>query len=151
MSAKVHIYMSAPTRDYLGEIICIIRKIHRLRKELPCAIHGFLRKVWIHRLRSAIHGSLRSTDCAQQCYTYMIMAGLSWLVQRMNGCFLETSREIQWPPNNVITIYGCWVNCQSNVQYVCPVSTAVRVKISLVESNHCSQSYPKSAHLLVLL
>ena len=33
----------------------------------------------------------------------------------------------------------------------CPVSTAVRVKISLVESNHCSQSYPKSAHLLVLL
>ena len=31
-----------------------------------CAIHGFLRNVWIHRLRSAIHGLRRSTDCVQQ-------------------------------------------------------------------------------------
>ena len=34
-----------------------------------CAIHGFLRNVWIHRLRSAIHGLRRSTDCAQHMYT----------------------------------------------------------------------------------
>ena len=42
-----------------------LAKIHRSRKHLPCAIHGFLREVRIHRLRSAIHGSARSTDCAQ--------------------------------------------------------------------------------------
>ena len=36
------------------------------RSTHSCAIHGFLRKVWIHRLRSAIHGLRRSTDCAQQ-------------------------------------------------------------------------------------
>ena len=30
-----------------------------------CAIHGFLRRVWIHRLRKQIHGYRRSTDCAQ--------------------------------------------------------------------------------------
>ena len=62
---SVHIYMSPPTRDYYSEIICIIRKIHRSRNQLPCAIHGFLRKLRIHRLCSTIHGSRRSTDCAQ--------------------------------------------------------------------------------------
>ena len=31
-----------------------------------CAIHGFLRRVWIRRLRKQIHGYRRSTDCAQQ-------------------------------------------------------------------------------------
>ena len=45
------------------------RQIGRSRKQSrstdSCAIHGFLRKVWIHRLRSAIHGLRRSTDCAQ--------------------------------------------------------------------------------------
>ena len=30
-----------------------------------CAIHGCLREVWIHRLRSVIHGLRRSTDCTQ--------------------------------------------------------------------------------------
>ena len=30
-----------------------------------CAIHGFLHRVWIHRLRKQIHGYRRSTDCAQ--------------------------------------------------------------------------------------
>ena len=34
------------------------------------AIHGFLREVWIHRLRSVIHGSRRSTDCAQQMHRW---------------------------------------------------------------------------------
>ena len=33
-----------------------------------CAIHGFLRRVWIHRLRKQIHGYRRSTDCAQHIY-----------------------------------------------------------------------------------
>ena len=37
-------------------------KIHRSRKQLPCAIHGF------HRLRSAIHESGRSTDCAHNVH-----------------------------------------------------------------------------------
>ena len=45
------------------------RQIGRSRKQSrstdSCAIHGFLRNVWIHRLRSAIHGLRRSTDCAQ--------------------------------------------------------------------------------------
>ena len=43
-------------------------KIPRSRKQLPCSIHGFLREVRIHRLRSAIDGSARSTDCAQHIY-----------------------------------------------------------------------------------
>ena len=64
-SVHIYIYISAPTRDYYNVMICNIRKIHRLHKKLPCAIHGFLREVRIHRLRSAIHGSARSTDCAQ--------------------------------------------------------------------------------------
>ena len=55
--------MSAPTMDYYSEIICIIRKIHRSRKQLACAIHGFLRNVRIHRLRSATHGSRLAIDC----------------------------------------------------------------------------------------
>ena len=46
------IYMSAPTRDYYSVMICSMRKIHRSRKQLHCAIHGFLRKV---------HGTI---DCA---------------------------------------------------------------------------------------
>ena len=33
-----------------------------------CAIHGFLRRVWIHRLRKQIHGYRRSTDCAQHVH-----------------------------------------------------------------------------------
>ena len=36
-----------------------------------CAIHGFLRNVWIHRLRSAIHGLSRSTDWAQHIYIHV--------------------------------------------------------------------------------
>ena len=64
----IYIYMSAPTRDCYSVMICIIRKIHRLRKQLSRAIHGFLREVRIHRLPSAIHGSARSTDCAKQMH-----------------------------------------------------------------------------------
>ena len=33
-----------------------------------CAIHGFLRRVWIHRLRKQIHGYRRSTDCTQHLH-----------------------------------------------------------------------------------
>ena len=36
-----------------------------------CAIHGFLRRVWIHRLRKQIHGYRRSTDCAQHIHRQM--------------------------------------------------------------------------------
>ena len=35
-----------------------------------CAIHGFLRRVWIHRLRKQIHGYRRSTDCAQHIHPW---------------------------------------------------------------------------------
>ena len=38
---SVHIYMSAPTRDYYSVIICSICKIHRSRKQLPaCSYYG---------------------------------------------------------------------------------------------------------------
>ncbi len=54
-----------------GSCVCSkpVRRTGRSRKQSrstdSCAIHGFLRNVWIHRLRSAIHGLRRSTDCAQ--------------------------------------------------------------------------------------
>ena len=60
--------MSAPTRDCYSVMICSIRKVHRSRKQLPCAIHRFLRELRIHRLGSAIHGSDRSTDCTQHLH-----------------------------------------------------------------------------------
>ena len=42
------------------------RSCKQSRSTDSCAIHGFLRNVWIHRLRNAIHGlRRRSTDCAQ--------------------------------------------------------------------------------------
>ena len=52
--------MSAPTRDYYSEMICILRIIHRLRK-YP----------WIsaQTMDPSIHGYRRSTDCAQQLHT----------------------------------------------------------------------------------
>ena len=38
-------------------------------KSIDCAnIHGFLRRLWIHRLRRQIHGLRRSTDCAQHIH-----------------------------------------------------------------------------------
>ena len=51
-----------------------VQRTGRSRKQLPCAIHRFLRDPWIpartrdHRLRSAIHGSCISTDCAQKIH-----------------------------------------------------------------------------------
>ena len=36
----------------------------RVSGSVTSQIHGFLREVWINRLRSAIHGSRRSMDCA---------------------------------------------------------------------------------------
>ena len=58
----------------MGSCICSkpVRRTGRSRKQSrstdSCAIHGFLRNVWIHRLRSAIHGLHRSTDCAQHIF-----------------------------------------------------------------------------------
>ena len=53
------------------------RQIGRLRKQSrstdSCAIHGFLCKVWIHRLRSAIHGLRRSTDILTNIYNLTIV------------------------------------------------------------------------------
>ena len=66
---SVHMYVCTNERLLYSVMICSICKIHRSRKQLPCAIHGFLREVWIHRLRSEIHGSCRSTDCAQHTHT----------------------------------------------------------------------------------
>ena len=47
-----------------------LQRTGRLCRRLTGAIHGFLREIWIHRLRSAIHGSRRSTDCAQQMHRW---------------------------------------------------------------------------------
>ena len=61
-SVHIYIYMSAPTMNYRSVMICSIRKVHRPRKQLHCAIHGIAREVRIHRLR---RGSHRFTDCAR--------------------------------------------------------------------------------------
>ena len=48
----------------------IIGRSHKQSRSTDsCAIHGFLRNVWIHRLCSAIHGLRRSTDCSQHLYS----------------------------------------------------------------------------------
>ena len=47
-----------------------LQRTGRSCRRLTGAIHGFLREIWIHRLRSAIHGSRRSTDCAQQMHRW---------------------------------------------------------------------------------
>ena len=44
----------------------IVKWFASYAKSIDCAnIHGFLRRLWIHRLRRQIHGLRRSTDCAQ--------------------------------------------------------------------------------------
>ena len=72
----MYIYV-APARDYYSVIFVVyakFSKIHRSRKQLPCAINGFLREVRIHRLRSAIHESGRSTDCAHNIHLSCTMS-----------------------------------------------------------------------------
>ena len=48
-------------------ITSIVKWLSSYAKSIDCENNrGFLRKLWIHRLRRPIHGSRRSTDCAQQ-------------------------------------------------------------------------------------
>ena len=51
---------------YANNIVSYAKFMDRVARSTDiCAIHGFLRRVWIHRLRKQIHGYRRSIDCAQ--------------------------------------------------------------------------------------
>ena len=66
-----------------------------------CAIHGFLRRVWIHRLRKQIHGYRRSTDCAQHYRPQILVVvcgGLQWFVVVCGGLwwFVVVCGGLRW-------------------------------------------------------
>ena len=109
--------MSAPARDYYSVIICSIRKIWQnpqIAQATTCAIHGFLREVRIHRLRSAIHESGRSTDCAHNIHLSCTVSTSSANVLCNN--IVCDIFDINYHPNTAhINAQGCIVLTHSAV------------------------------------